>query len=340
MKTLVRTGIIVAFFWLNLSGICLAKLVYLSDGSELECQAFQKRHGQIVVKVNRDVIVEFAPSEVNMAKTFRPAPHKAHRMKHKNIAARDIASPAKAAAPEPTAPAVPAKTAQTATPKAIAPSAVDSAAGQQPVKEASPPPPPPAAEKEHPASEQAPLSKEEVGRRARENAEMMAQALKNHDQELLKKAVEAQKSLVEQQHKQSGQQQHDGGPRPEPPWFKYFLMMIASMLIVIVSMWVIFQRAGQSGWKSIIPLYNMYLLMVISGKPGWWFAVTFVPVVGAVFFLMAMMSLADKFGRSAVFGVGLAFLPMFFFPMMAFGGSKYESPHEEMNFTFSEPPQA
>lgn len=36
------------------------------------------------------------------------------------------------------------------------------------------------------------------------------------------------------------------------------------------------------------------------------------------------LSLAKKFGRSELFGVGIFFLPMIFFPLLAFGGSEYE----------------
>lgn len=105
---------------------------------------------------------------------------------------------------------------------------------------------------------------------------------------------------------------------------RYLLLLLAVSLLIVVSMWVVFEKAGQSGVQSIIPIYNMYILMEISGKPGWWLVLLFIPVVGFVFYLLAMLALAEKFGRSALFGIGLFFLPMFFFPMLAFGGSQYE----------------
>jgi len=37
-----------------------------------------------------------------------------------------------------------------------------------------------------------------------------------------------------------------------------------------------------------------------------------------------VLSLAKKFGRSELFGVGLLLLPMIFYPVLAFGGSEYE----------------
>lgn len=59
-----------------------------------------------------------------------------------------------------------------------------------------------------------------------------------------------------------------------------------------------------------------------NGKPGLWLLLLFIPFVGIVFYLLAMLALAERFGRGAGFGVGLCFLPMIFFPLLAFGGSQ------------------
>ena len=102
------------------------------------------------------------------------------------------------------------------------------------------------------------------------------------------------------------------------------LIILAVCVLIIAAQWIIFQRAGQAGWKCLIPFYNMYILMQISGKPGWWMFLLLVPLVGVVILLLAMLALAKKFGRSELFGVGLFLLPMIFFPILAFGGSQYE----------------
>jgi hypothetical protein len=102
------------------------------------------------------------------------------------------------------------------------------------------------------------------------------------------------------------------------------LISLAVTLLILAAYWVLYERAGQAGWKSLIPFYNMYILMEISGKPGWWLSLLFIPLVGVVIYLLAMLSLAKKFGRSELFGVGIFLLPMIFLPLLAFGDSKYE----------------
>lgn len=102
------------------------------------------------------------------------------------------------------------------------------------------------------------------------------------------------------------------------------LGVLAFGILIIASQWIVYKKAGQAGWKCLIPFYNMYILMIISGKPGWWMFLLFIPLVGLAIFLFAMLSLAKKFGRSELFGVGLLLLPMIFFPLLAFGDSEYE----------------
>ena len=43
-----------------------------------------------------------------------------------------------------------------------------------------------------------------------------------------------------------------------------FLLSIALSLFLIVSMWMIFVKADEPGWKSIIPVYNTYTLFKIN----------------------------------------------------------------------------
>lgn len=113
---------------------------------------------------------------------------------------------------------------------------------------------------------------------------------------------------------------------PNGSGFPVLILLIALTVsvLIIAGQWIVFQKAGHAGWKSLVPLYNMYILMQISGKPGWWMFLLFIPLVGLIVYLFAMLSLAKKFGRSELFGVGLLLLPMIFFPLLAFGESQYE----------------
>lgn len=147
-------------------------------------------------------------------------------------------------------------------------------------------------------------------------AKMMADAVTKKDAQLLKKALELQSSTVTQQ--------NIAVPNGSGFPVLILLIILTITVLIIAGQWIVFQKAGQAGWKSLIPFYNMYILMQIAGKPGWWMFLLLIPLVGLIVYLFAMLSLAKAFGRSELFGIGLLLLPMIFFPLLAFGGSQYE----------------
>lgn len=105
--------------------------------------------------------------------------------------------------------------------------------------------------------------------------------------------------------------------------FISFALAIAILIIMIAGNWKIFEKAGVAGWKCLIPIYNMYLFIVISGKPGWWLILMFIPIVSVVIYLLTMLALASRFGKGPLFGVGLFFLPIIFIPLLGFDRSEY-----------------
>lgn len=145
---------------------------------------------------------------------------------------------------------------------------------------------------------------------------MMATALQKNDPELLKKAIEAQRNVLQQNPAERAKSTARRG--------KLLLILGFFALLIVSSMWVVFKKAGRSGVASLVPFYNMYVMLEISGKPGWWLLLTMIPGVGFVFYLLAMLGLAEKFGRGTLYGLGLFFLPMFFLPMLGFGDALYE----------------
>jgi hypothetical protein len=86
------------------------------------------------------------------------------------------------------------------------------------------------------------------------------------------------------------------------------LVMLAVMVVFIVGIWKVFVKAGQPGWAVLIPIYNVYILLKIAGRPGWWLVLFLIPLVNIVIMLIVAIDIAKAFGQSAVFGVVLLFL--------------------------------
>ncbi len=99
------------------------------------------------------------------------------------------------------------------------------------------------------------------------------------------------------------------------------------VIVLVVANWKLFAKAGQPGWASIIPIYNLVVLLQIVGRPTWWIAaILFCPPVGLVFSVIMMVDLAKSFGKGGGFAAGLILLGFIFFPILAFGSSQYQGP--------------
>jgi hypothetical protein len=98
---------------------------------------------------------------------------------------------------------------------------------------------------------------------------------------------------------------------------------LAVAAIMIISMWKIFTKAGEPGWASIIPIYNTIVMLKIAGKPWWWLLLMFIPFVNFIIIIMAIIALAQSFGKGVGFGLGMLILPFIFFPLLAFGDAQH-----------------
>lgn len=122
------------------------------------------------------------------------------------------------------------------------------------------------------------------------------------------------------------------------------IFAIAIYILLIVAWWKIFVKAGEAGWKSIIPIYNTYVFARIIGINFWIYFLAIPVVLGIIGGIVGTQSnlfsilyvayllfvdiflaikLGDAFKKSAGFKVGLFFLPTIFYLILAFGASKY-----------------
>lgn len=102
-------------------------------------------------------------------------------------------------------------------------------------------------------------------------------------------------------------------------------------LLVIISMWKIFTKAGKPGWASIVPIYNMVVMVEISGLSMIYVLFLFIPILNIYAIFKIYIEIAHKFGKTTGFGIGLIFLNVIFMPMLAFGDATYDGTAPTMN---------
>lgn len=99
----------------------------------------------------------------------------------------------------------------------------------------------------------------------------------------------------------------------------FWILSMALSILMIVSLWKIFKKAGKPGWASIIPIYNIYIMCEIAEKEWWYVLLSCVPFANIYAMIVLYNGMAKRFGKSGGFVAGMILLPVIFFPILAFG---------------------
>lgn len=98
------------------------------------------------------------------------------------------------------------------------------------------------------------------------------------------------------------------------------------LILMIAALWKVFTKAGEPGWAAIVPFYNYFVMLKISGRPGWWLVLMLIPLVNIVILIILMIDLAKSFGKGGGFAALLILLPFIGFPVLGFGSARYLGP--------------
>lgn len=102
----------------------------------------------------------------------------------------------------------------------------------------------------------------------------------------------------------------------------YFLIM----LLMLISTWIIFEKAKQPGWAILIPIYNILVMLRVAKLHWAWIFMVIaavIPIVGTfavlIFFgIIVPIKISKNFGQGGGFAVGMILLPYIFYPILAF----------------------
>ncbi len=130
------------------------------------------------------------------------------------------------------------------------------------------------------------------------------------------------------------------------------LILVACIVLPVIANWKIFVKAGEPGWKSLIPIYYSYIHYKIAWKP-FYFIVHMVIVAAAIPFaviavysgsslcliltlllyvcrfilqILFSMKLSAAFDHGILFTLGLIFLGPIFMIILGFDSSEYQGP--------------
>ncbi len=127
------------------------------------------------------------------------------------------------------------------------------------------------------------------------------------------------------------------------------VIAIVLYILYIVASWKLFAKAGEAGWKSLIPFLNGHVLYRIAWKPAWfWIGVLLdiallvlsyfnpdsenmilLAISGAlglitiIIHITFSVKLSKAFGHGGGYALGLIFFPSIFWLILAYGESEY-----------------
>jgi hypothetical protein len=104
----------------------------------------------------------------------------------------------------------------------------------------------------------------------------------------------------------------------------FWICEAAFILLIVASMWKVFSKAGQPGWAAIIPIYNIYVMCKVAGRPGWWLLLMLIPFVNLIVAIILNVDIAKRFGKGIGFAIGMILLPFIFWPILGFGSAQYQ----------------
>ncbi len=104
------------------------------------------------------------------------------------------------------------------------------------------------------------------------------------------------------------------------------LFYLAIMVVFVIAEWKIYEKGGQPGWAVLIPFYNIYVLLKMVGRPGWWLLLMLIPLVNFIVGIIVLNDLSKSFGQGVGFTLGLIFLSPIFILLLGFGDYKYIGP--------------
>ena len=107
----------------------------------------------------------------------------------------------------------------------------------------------------------------------------------------------------------------------------FFLLLC--VLFTLAGFWAMLSKAGERGWKILIPFYNLYILVRLSEEKGIKWLFFLIPIFNIVFWFMTLLKIAKRFGQSTLFAVGLFVFPAVFTLIAGFGKAECANPQIE-----------
>ncbi|MBC7915737.1 MAG: signal peptidase I [Pyrinomonadaceae bacterium] len=76
-----------------------------------------------------------------------------------------------------------------------------------------------------------------------------------------------------------------------------YSILLPIIIAYHVGLWTLFVKAGRPGWEALIPVYSFYIMLKLTGRPLWWMALYFVPVINVIVYMGILIDFSKSYGK-------------------------------------------
>jgi signal peptidase I len=110
------------------------------------------------------------------------------------------------------------------------------------------------------------------------------------------------------------------------------MFQVKPILLIIIAatiagLWKIFEKAGEKGWKALIPIYNYYIWLKIVKRPWWWLFILLIPGVGFMMLMVVSALTGLAFQKKKIWEMLVSGIFFFvYLPYFGFSKNKFQLP--------------
>jgi signal peptidase I len=109
-------------------------------------------------------------------------------------------------------------------------------------------------------------------------------------------------------------------------------VLLVIIAATIVGLWKIFEKAGEKGWKALIPVYNYYIWLKILKRPWWWIFIFLIPGVGFMMVMVVSAITGAAFQKKKAFEMlASGFFFFVYLPYYGWSKAKFQLPEFDTN---------
>jgi len=110
----------------------------------------------------------------------------------------------------------------------------------------------------------------------------------------------------------------------------YFILFILFGISTTAGLMKIFEKAGEDGWKVLVPFYNLYIWLRIIDKPIWWYIFLLIPFINIFVVLIMIVETVKCFTKFLLWEQALAVIfPFVYLPYLGFSSNEKYYPADK-----------